>query len=281
MKRRRYLVLNSRVYPEDIARIPALDQAVLYGYGFFETLRTYDGYPFRLEAHLSRLRRSAHAFALSAPLSNETIRRSIGRLLRANGESDTAVRITMTAGPEKGRPNIILSTRGLPDLHPEAHRNGVRVELSPSRRPTEGLLFGHKTLNYLENILWRKWAQEHQAFEIIFATPSDKILEGTASNIFLVKRGRITTPHLTDRILPGIARTLILEICRKNALPVEERSIRLSELIAADEVFLTNSLIEVLPVSRIGTHRIGRGRCGPLTRLLIDAYHTIAEQECR
>lgn len=261
-----YLWLNGKVLPADRARISVTDPAVAIGYGLFEVTRAYHGVPFRFRDHLARMRRSARRFGLRMPYPSKRLEDHVRELCRRNRLPDAYVRVTLTAGGA-----TILRTRPLEAIPAAWYRKGARVEISKFRRDPAGPLYGHKTLNYLENVLTREGARRRGAADSIFLGPRGELLEGCVTNVFLVKRGRLVTPSLANRILPGVTRKVVLELAAKAAVPVEERIVRVRELKEADEAFLTNALVEILPVARVG----------PITTRLADAYRRTVEGECR
>jgi D-amino acid aminotransferase len=287
-------LLNDRLVAAARATIPALDRGFLYGDGLFETLRTYGGEPFGLAAHLARLRRSARVFRMTVPVSPAHWEPRIRRLLRANGLDtvDAAVRLTVSRGaapfgivPPRGiRPTTLLLTTSLDPRLPRAQQTGVRVCYFPFRVVTARLA-GHKTLHYLPAVLGKMVARRRAAWESLYLDADDHVLEGTTSNVFIVRRGAVLTPPLHG-VLPGVTRQTIATVARRCGLRLTERAITTRDLAAADEAFLTASTIEVLPIVRVERTRIGTGRPGPVTRTLQAAYtvhvqRTLAAQRAR
>lgn len=157
----------------------------------------------------------------------------------------------------------------LPAIPPSWYRQGAAVEFAPWRRDPRAPLYGHKTLNYLENVLTRERARAKGLADSLFLSLDGHVLEGTVTNVFLVSRGRLQTPALHG-ILPGVTRNEVIRLAKSLKIPVQERALTPRDFERADEVFLTNALIEVLPVSRVGSRRVGGP--GPLTRTLMAAY---------
>ena len=274
------VLLNDELVPAAQATISALDRGFLYGDGLFETVRTYRGRPFGLAQHLARLGASARAFRIPFRRDVAYWRPRIVRLLHANGldASDAAVRLTMSRGagtlglaPAKRlRPTTLLLATPVDGRIDRAQQRGVGVCFFPYRLVT-ATLPSHKTLHYLPAVLGKMLAARSGAWEAVYLDAAEHVLEGTTSNVFLVRDGAVVTPPLHG-ILPGVTRRFLATVARRARIPLREAPITRGELLTADEVFLTASTIEVLPVVRVARRRIGDGRPGPTTRRLQRAY---------
>lgn len=269
-----YVSLDGRIVAEKDAKILATDPAALYGLGVFEVVRGYRGVPFRLRDHLARMKRSATHFGLRIRFSPRWLDSHVRELCGRNRVESAYIRITQTGGG-----HLLIQARPLEPLPDDWYRDGARVVLSESRRDPAGILHGHKTLNYLENVLLRDRARKLGAADTILVGLRNEILEGCVSNVFLVKGGRLVTPSLEKHILPGVTRKVVLEIAAKARLRVDERTVYAGEFHTASEAFLTNSLVEVLPVTSLGTRRIAD--VGPVTRFLAEAYRERVAREIR
>jgi branched-chain amino acid aminotransferase len=259
MTRPLWVWLDGRTLREDRALIPATDPGFLCGRGVFEVARAYEGVPFRLRDHLARMRRSARRFGIR--FRPPALEPAVRDLCRRNGAPDATVRITLSAG---GR--LLVTARRRRPLPASWYRRGARILIAPWRRDPRAPLAGHKTLSYLENVLAHEEALRRGRADMITADPRDRLLEGCVTNLFLVIGSKLVTPSLRQNILPGVTRKVILEIH-----PAAERVVHRRELREADEVFLTNSLIEVLPV----------GRPGPVTRRIAAAYRDLVTRSLR
>ena len=244
--------LDGKILPEDEALVPAVDPAFLYGRGVFEVVRGYGGIPYRLGDHLERMRLSARRFGI--PYRVPDLEPVVRGLSRRNDAPDAYVRITLS-----GLGHLLVTVRPRQPLPPSWYERGARLLVAPWRRDPRAPLVGHKTLNYLENVLSHEKALRRGYADMLYVGTRDEILEGCVSNIFLVFGGRIVTPPLGQNVLPGVTRKAVMELA-----PVRERIVRRKEMREADEVFITNALIEVLPV----------GRPGPVTRRLAEAYRS-------
>lgn len=266
--------LDGHIVDASAPGIPPTDPAVLYGHGLFEVTRAYQGIPFRLDDHLERMRRSAHDLGLPALPAASTLDQAIRHLCSLNERPEAYVRIMLTAGGH----HIIL-TRPLDIPPPQDYRKGAGITIAPWRRDPAGPFHGHKTLNYLDHVLTRKHVRAAGFADALILAPDETVLEGCASNIFLARNGDLITPSLTLHILPGVTRKVILEIAGRLRLHVHQRAVKKDELHEADEVFLTGSTLEILPIVRLEKSIIGGGRPGPLTRLLSMAYRSVVLTE--
>lgn len=271
-----WIWLDGRFVPVRRAAMAATDPAVLYGYGLFEVVRAYRGVPFRLADHLERMDRSARAWRLRVPAGARTVDRAIRELCRRHRTPEAYVRITLTGG---GRLFVFTQPIQLP---PRAwYRLGAHVETARWTRDPAGPLVGHKTLNYLENVWTHREARRRGIAEVLFLTPSGHVLEGCVSNLFIVRRGALVTPALDGRILPGVTRSVVLELARADRISLRERPVPVRDLLRADEAFLTGTLKEIVPVVRVDGRKIGNGRPGPVTRRLAEAYRGLIASEAR
>jgi branched-chain amino acid aminotransferase len=252
--------IDGKVVPLRRARVRTDDAGLLFGWGVFETLRLYQGRPFDLEAHLSRMRRSARQLRIKANLSTSRIRRAVRSLVDANRiRHDAAMRISLTRGPEGGRATLFIQLRRLkpsPDL---LRRRGLRVAVLPWTRHPMDPLVTHKTMNYLEHALAREIVHGRGFDEALSTDPRGRLLEGTWSSLFVVSRGRLLTPPLELGILPGITRAHVMKISRRLGHPARESPIRLRTLLDAAEAFVSSSAGEIIPIVRIDRRRIRQG----------------------
>ncbi len=260
--------VDGRIIPATRAVIQASDPAVLYGFGLFEVVRAYGGVPFRLADHLARMRASAKHFGLDMPAADlDAVVRAV---CRANRLPDAYVRITLTAG---GR--LIVLARPLDVPSPREYRRGAALRTVAWRHDPRAPLYGHKTLNYLENVRTRQEARAAGCADALMLGPGEVILEGCASNIFAVEDGGLVTPSLGLSILPGVTRRVVLDIAQKLSLHVSLRAMKVGELARADEVFITGSTMEVVPIVKLDGKPVGRARVGPVTKLIRAAYRSV------
>ena len=270
--------LNGSLMPRGQASISVLDYGFLYGFGLFETMRAYGGRVFRLDSHLSRLTRSAEILGL--PLKALELKGAVMDTIQANKLSDARIRIAISIGeggmvpdPSTCNKPTVLILAGLYQPYPEpVYQKGFRAVVSSIRRNSQSPLSRLKSANYLESILAKQEARAAGVDEALCLNEKGLLAEASMSNIFLVTDGILRTPGLESGILPGITRETILELASQLGINTLEHDIRLDELFHAQEAFLTNSLIEVMPLTEIEGKPIGSSRPGPLTRRLIVAY---------
>jgi len=272
--------LDGRLVNAAGARVSAFDRGLLYGDGLFETLRSYQGRLFALDRHLARLRGTARWLGIPVPTMDW--RRQISAVLRRNRllGVDASVRITLTRGPAAPgllppahpRPTVLIICAGVPATLAGVQRRGARVALLPFTRG--GVIAGHKLLDYVPAILGRVLARRQRAFEGLFVDARGYLSEGTTSNLFVVRRGRLLTPPLDGEagVLPGVTRSLVIAVATAAGIRVQERRLRVSDLVGADEAFLTASMAEVVPIVRVGVQAIAAGRPGLLTRRVQELY---------
>ncbi len=264
----RALWINGRLCRGEEATLSLFDRGARDGEGLFETLRVYAGSPFAWARHMERLVLSAAVLGFPVPASPLTLREALAQLLAAEGLTDAVARITVTRGIPGGRPT---RTGAWVEVEPLAARlwHGTRAGAATvivSKRPFEpGPLGCHKTTSRLAYHLAREEARVARADETLLVSPAGQMLEGAVSNVFAVIAGEIATPPLASGILPGITRSLVLQLCATAGLRAYEQALTPADLHAADEVFLTNSVQEVVGVGTLeGRALPGRAVSGRL-----------------
>lgn len=243
------VLLNGELLPASQAKVSALSDGFLFGHGVFETVRTHQGRPLLFAAHHARLAASCATLGLDAPAPAAELADRVTRLLASVRMPAAAVKIVRYR--ELARTAELITARTLPYSAPDYLR-GFRVQTF-RQGGREGRLTGNKSLNYLENLLARQTAKAAGHDEALFVTPAGLVLEGSASSLFIVKDGHAHTPPLSLGILPGIARARVLRLIGPER--AHETPVTLADLLAADEVFLTNSLMGVMPVSTLDAHK--------------------------
>ncbi len=285
-----WVQLNDALVPAGEARVSVFDRGFMYGDGVFDTVRVYDGHPFQLGRHLERLQGSASAIGLELPRSLERIARDVRAVLDGNGlaRSDAVVRVSVSRGvggrglstADSHDPTYVVAPYPVPDRVAETQASGIRLRVVETRRVRgDALPAGAKHANYLNSILAYRQAQVGGADDALLLNSDGDLAECASSNLFLVSRGRVRTPDVGCGILPGCARALILELCGGHGLEFDEARLDPSALDSADEVFVTNSVWEVVPVRAVDDREYHAP--GPTTRTLAELYRRGVEAEIR
>lgn len=274
--------LNGEILDAERATVGVDNPSLLHGVGLFETLRTYSGRPFRLEQHIERLQASAAALKMPVVEAVPLIPEAVRAVLDENNLSDARVRITVTPPPagEGGGLTVLVTAQATTGYPAELYEQGMTVFVCTDfRQSCQDPLAGHKTTSYFSRLLALRQAQERKCGEALWFTPENLLAEGSVSNVFLVREGRLRTPPLDTPILPGISRALTLELARELGIEAEETPCNVNDLLDAEEVFLTNSIMEVMPVTRVERRAIGTDKPGTVTRRLLDAYRARVQSE--
>lgn len=274
--------LEGRVTAAAEARVTASDRGLLYGDGVFETLRAYGGEPFRPAAHFERLLAGAAALRIKPPCGPEELAEAVRETLRAGDLQEAYVRITLTRGvggapgelATSGPATLLIHARPYAGYPAELYERGMRAMFARVRRNETSPLARLKSLNYLDNCLARAQAAEEGFDEALMLNTRGRVVEATAANLFVVRGGQVLTPPVSDGILAGITRAVVMEL-----VPVAQQSFGPRELWGAEEAFLTNSLMEIMPLVATGDRPIGDGRPGPMTREVHERYRTLVREE--
>jgi len=273
--------LDGHFVAREKALVSVFDHGFLYGDGIYETMRAYGGMLFLLKKHLSRLKRSAGAISLNLPLPLEQIGAALNESLVVNKLLEAYVRLHISRGPgEIGldpalciAPTMVIVAKPFHDYPAEYYERGVNVAIVKTRRNHPLALDpAIKGTNFLNNILAKIEAKKAGAYEGIMLNWEGYVAEGTISNIFMARKGVLFTPHADTGILEGVTRDLVLRLAKRARVPVKEAMLRPKSLLAADECFITNSTMEIMPVTAIDKRPVGNGRPGPVSALLHRAY---------
>ena len=273
--------IDGKLYDKADAKVSVYDHGLLYGDGVFEGIRVYNGRIFECSAHIERLWASAKAIRLNIPISREQMCSAIEETVKANSFRDCYVRAVVTRGPgdlginpqKSPRPCVFIITDLISVYPKEAYEKGIAIITSSVIRNHPNALSARiKSLNYRNNVLAKIEANDAGVAEAVMLNHEGYISECTADNIFIVRRGQVQTPAMTEGLLEGITRGVMLELCRRMNLPYVEKRLERYDLYTADECFLTGTGAEVIPVTKIDGREIGTGQPGALTRRLIDAF---------
>ena len=275
------IYLDGEFVNEPDAKVSVFDHGLLYGDGVFEGIRFYNGRVFLFEEHLDRLYDSAKAILLDIPIKRAELEEAVKETVRQNKLQNGYIRLVVTRGkgdlglnPNKcSKPTIFIIAATI-ELYPEKYYTEVlRVNTVPTQRMSPAVLSpAIKSLNYLNNILAKIEGNLYGAQESILLNQQGYVAECTADNIFVIKQGRIFTPHVSDGALGGITRRLMFELAREMGREIIEANLTRYDLFVADELFATGTGAEVVPISEVDGRKIGAGRVGPITSEFIKAF---------
>jgi branched-subunit amino acid aminotransferase/4-amino-4-deoxychorismate lyase len=273
---------NGRLLPAQECALPPTDRSYLLGDGLFETILVQAGRPVFLAEHLARLSASSACLGYALP-ATEQLTGAVTLLINKNSLLEGALRLTVSPAASEGllaagnsSLNVTITCRSGPPYSADLYQRGFRAVIAAATRRNEhSPLARHKTTNFLDNVLARREAKAAGADEALLLNTAGNLCEAAAANLFLVCGGKVLTPPVTDGALPGIVRAKILNLCPELGLPALEHSLSPANLQEADEAFLTNSLLGVMPLVSVDTIPLGDGTPGPLTRLLAGAYQKI------
>jgi len=276
--------LNGRFEAAETARVSVFDRGFLYGDGLFETIRAYGGRLFRPEAHHARLAAGAARIGIVPPFDGPGFTDLLARTLERNGLSDALLRLTLTRGagppvPDPAgcdAPTVLVVPRPAPPVDADAWRRGLAAE----RVTAGGAGGGLKSTSFLPHVLALRGARSHGADEALLVNPAGEVAEGSISNLFGVWEGTLATPPLAAGGLPGVTRALVLELAARLGIRAEERTLAAKALADAEELFVTGTGWEVMPLTRLDGQPVGSGMPGPVTERLHRAYRGLVEAAC-
>lgn len=282
--------IDFKIVPFEKAVVSVMDRGFLYGDSIYEVVRTYDGSkPFLFDEHAIRLQRSADRIGLPLPFSNNRLRSHVDECLLKAKQDNAYVRIIVSRGldnrfdlfPQKElhSKTVILVTK-LPVYPKEYFENGIRIALVSIRRNLRSALDPNiKSGNYLNNVMGIMEARKMGAVDAVMLNHNECVTEATTSNLFMVKKGTIVTPDVESGILEGISRSFLRKLIQMEGIPFEERAIPKEEFLCADEIFITSTLKEIMPVRQVDEVTIGDGTPGPVTRNFMKLFRKAVEQE--
>lgn len=268
-----YCFLNGEIKPIEDAKVSVLDIGLLRGYGIYDGIAGINGKPFRFADHWARFLSGAHILNLNVPITEDGAKKKIEELLEKNHGSKRAnIRMILTGGNTIGgieydfeKPTFYILTEEWESLPKDYYEEGAK--LITYRHVRE--LPEYKTINYIRAVNLQNYRKEEKAVEILFVKDGE-VLECSTSNVFLVKDGKLITP--AENILKGITRKVVLEIASKSGLVIEERIVMEEELKSADEVFITSSFKDIVPIVKIDDFEVGDGKVGEITMDLMKRF---------
>ncbi len=282
------IYVNGQYYSEEEAKVSVLDHGYLYGDGVFEGIRMYSGCIFKLKEHIDRLYDSARAIMLHIPMEKSEMESAIVETVRKNGLSDGYIRVVVSRGvgdlgldPRKcPNPTVVIIADKIKLYPEELYQNGLSIITVPTRRNIpEALNPQIKSLNYLNNILAKIEAIHRGYEEALMLNQEGYVAECTGDNIFMLKGRALITPPTSVGVLKGITARTVMEIAMDMGLEVREERFTRYDLYTADEVFLTGTAAEIIPVVRIDDRPIRDGRPGPTTWEIIRRFRKITTED--
>ncbi len=277
----RIVLINGEAEAPESASVSVYDRGFLYGDSVFETIRSYGGELFELAEHLERLAHSAERMGIAMPLSLDALAAEVKRAVALSGNDESYVRLMLTRGTGPlgldpalaDTPLRVVFVQPLKMPPAQLYRDGVTVcclEMVRASDAAESAKLG----NYVASVLALRKARERGADEALVMNREGFVVEGTTSNVFVLCDGVLTTPPLTIGVLAGITRKEIARLAKESSIPFEERSLLQADVLRADEVFLTSSIRELVPVVKVDGRTIGDGKPGPITRKLHRAFRS-------
>ena len=263
--------IDGEFVPSSEAAIPVTDLAVLRGFGVFDFMRTYGGRPFHLDSHINRLMNSARLIGLGCPWSYDEIYEIANQTLAKNDYPESNVRLVITGGDSDdsitpgSKPRLMVMVNPIKTFPESWYQDGVKIITVEINRYNPGA----KSIDYIRAIQSLQQAKKFDAVEAVYLDQKGNVLEGTTSNLFAVIDGEIITPE--EDILPGITRDVVLDIAASD-YPIQLRAISRQELLEADELFLSSSNKEVLPVVMVDNQEIAHGAVGSVTSHVMELF---------
>lgn len=277
--------LNDKLVDIDKACVSVSDSGFLYGAGLFETMRSRNGTVFALKDHLDRLFFSAASLSINNTYDRKYITEAIYKVLKANELRDARLRLTLTGGPmsapeENRKATLLIMATKLRPYPPEYYKKGVIVILSPFRQNPAEPTYGHKTTSYFSRLIALNLAHQKGAAEALWFTVDNRLAEGCISNVFLVKDSVLYTPPIRTPVLAGVARKTVFQIGLQKSIDIIEKDLYINDVLAADEIFLTNIIMQIMPVNSVEKHTVGDGKVGPISRKLQGYFDKFIKSEC-
>lgn len=270
----KYCFLNGKILPLNKAKISPLDLGFCRGYALTETLRTYNGKIFALDKHYERLEKGAKFLKLRL-ISKDKVEKIIEKLIKLNRLKEAKIKIVLSGGVGKkdleiGKETIFIYAEKLKKLPEDFYKNGVKLITSKYKRE----YFEYKIASYIEIIRNKDLLKKQKAFNILY-TYDGYVYECATANIFCFKGKNLITP---DKVLEGVTRYFVIKLA-KNDFNVFIRPLRFKELIKADEVFITSTTIDILPVVKIDNYKINNGKVGEKTKFLMEKWKNFVNSQ--
>lgn len=282
------IFIDGKWYPKSQAVVSVFDHGFLYGDGVFEGIRAYKGCVFKFQEHLDRLYESAHTIMLDIPMTKQEMSDAVVETLKKNNLTDGYIRLVVSRGtgdlgldPAKcKKASVIIITDNIVLYPQELYEKGMAIITVPtSRNLPNALNPAVKSLNYLNNIMAKIEAKHCGYNEAIMLDPNGNVAECTGDNVFVVKNGELITPATYVGALKGVTRDAIIELARKKGITVRETVLTRHEIYNAEEMFLTGTAAELIPIVEVDARKIGNGEPGSVTLSLLKEFKEITSEE--
>ncbi len=283
---KQHILYNDSLCDADAPLLEVGNRGFQFGDGVFETMRAYGGRLFRFDRHIQRLNEGLGVLRCREDLDAEHLLKGIARILAANDLTDANVKVMAFreggGGPDPlpdAGVSVIVTARAFDHGRKARCEQGLHAHVVSIRRNNYSPVSNIKSINYLDNILGRMEAKKRGTDEALFLNVDGNLAEGSISNIFLVKGGTLVTPPVDAGVLPGITREALIDGAEGEGLNVSVRNVSPDELMGADEAFLTNSLMEVMPLLSVIGKQIGAGTVGEMTTRCMELYRRLVAEE--
>jgi branched-chain amino acid aminotransferase group I len=283
--------LNGSLIPRSKAHISISDHGFLYGYGLFQTMRAYHGKLFLLDRHVKRLKEAAQIIGIGKKVVGLDLEKACQDTVKINGLDDARVRLTVTNGEGTalpwvdagGAPTVLITALPYAPYSKEKYEEGFKVGIASVRRTRQSVISSMKSINYLLNVVARVEVAQRGMDEALLLNEDGFLAEGGGSNIFFIRSGRLVTPAPNSGIIPGVTREVVIELAAGLSIGVSEGTVGKGAFKQCEEAFMTNALIEIMPVNSVSDETgqsvtIGAGKMGDITRKIAQAYREMVEK---
>ena len=285
--------LNGTLVPRSKAHISISDHGFLYGFGLFQTMRAYNGHIFLLDRHIKRIKDAAKIIGMGEKITKLDLDKACKEIVTINALDSARIRLTITNGKSTALPwddpgddpTVLITAVPFLPLTAEKYNAGYKVGITAVRRSRQNEIASNlKSLNYLINVMARMEVAKRGQDEALLLNEDGYIAEGGSSNIFFVRSGRLVTPALNSGIIPGVTREVVMELAESLGIILSEGTVGKPIFKQCEEAFMTNSMVEIIPVTSISDESgaamtVGGGKMGEITKKLLEAYREKVKKE--
>ena len=285
--------LNGTLVPRSKAHISISDHGFLYGFGLFQTMRAYNGRIFLLDRHVKRLKEAAYIIGMGEKITKLDLEKACKETVTINALESARVRLTVTNG--KGTalpwedagddPTVLVTAVPYVPMTSEKYNQGYKVGIASVRRTRQNAVASSlKSLNYLINVIARMEVAKRGQDEAMLLNEDGYLAEGGGSNVFFLRSGRLVTPAPNSGIIPGVTREVVMELADSLGIGFTEGTVGKPIFKQCEEAFMTNSMIEIMPITSMSDEAgasivVGGGKMGDITRKLLEAYREKVQKE--